>query len=311
MREHTAFNAHPTSVIDTADVGLGTQVGCFAHIAFGSCIGPQCIVGEHVGIQKGAVVGAKVRIGFGSLIGESALLEDGVIVGSHVSIAADTESSTPVTGRRDVTTVRQGAKIGSSATLLRGVTVGSNAVVEPGAVVNRDIPPNAIVAGNPASICGYVTALKAPSQPQAPVGKQLPAVAVSGVTLHPMPIIKDIRGTLSAGEFGRSMPFVAKRYFIVYDVSDHEVRGEHAHRALHQFLVCVKGSVAVVVDDGARREEILLDSPSVGIHIPPMIWATQYKYSRDAVLLVLASDAYDNADYIRDYDEYLALRRGS
>ena len=130
-------------------------------------------------------------------------------------------------------------------------------------------------------------------------------VSVAGVTIHALPVIKDIRGTLSAGEFNRTLPFIAKRYFIVYDVSDQEVRGEHAHRKLHQFLVCVKGSVALVVDDGAHREEILLESPSIGVHVPPMVWATQYKYSRDAVLMVLASEAYDATDYIRDYDEYL------
>ena len=84
-----------------------------------------------------------------------------------------------------------------------------------------------------------------------------------------------------------------------------EVRGEHAHRRLHQFLVCVKGSCSVVVDDGKAREELFLDRADVGLYVPPMIWTTQYKYSQDAVLLVLASAAYDPDDYIRDYDEFL------
>ena len=308
MQEARGFDAHSTSVIDTQDVGQGTSVGCFSHVASGSRVGPRCTVGDHVGIQMGVIIGAGVRIGFGSFVGTGAILEEDVTVGSHVAIAAEPCGLDTAVGGRETTTVRHGVRLGSGVTLMRGVVVGSNAVVEPGAVVNRDIPPNAIVAGNPASIRGYVTALKARTQPQASVSSQLPALGVSGVTLHTLPLIKDIRGTLSAGEFGKSLPFVVKRYFIVYDVSDHEVRGEHAHRKLHQFLVCVKGTVSVVADDGIRREEILLDSPGVGIHIPPMVWATQYKYSRDAVLLVLASEAYDNADYIRDYDEYLALR---
>jgi len=69
----------------------------------------------------------------------------------------------------------------------------------------------------------------------------------------------------------------------------------------------VRGSVAVVSDDGHGSEEVTLDAPNLGLYLPPMIWATQYKYSPDALLLVFASDHYDAADYIRDYDEFLAL----
>ena len=75
--------------------------------------------------------------------------------------------------------------------------------------------------------------------------------------------------------------------------------------------MAVKGSVRVVVDDGSQREEFILDRPNLGLHLPPMTWGIQYRYSEDAVLLVLASDPYDPADYIRDYDEFVALvRRG-
>jgi UDP-2-acetamido-3-amino-2,3-dideoxy-glucuronate N-acetyltransferase len=84
------------------------------------------------------------------------------------------------------------------------------------------------------------------------------------------------------------------------------VRGEHAHKACHQFLVCVKGSCTIVLDDGSVRDELRLDSAKVGLHIPPMVWGIQYRFSADAVLLVLASDTYDAADYIRNYDEFMA-----
>jgi UDP-2-acetamido-3-amino-2,3-dideoxy-glucuronate N-acetyltransferase len=70
--------------------------------------------------------------------------------------------------------------------------------------------------------------------------------------------------------------------------------------------VCLRGSVTVVVEDGRERDEVLLDSPELGLYVPPLIWTTQYRYSPDAVLLVLASDVYDAADYIRSYDEFLA-----
>jgi hypothetical protein len=74
-----------------------------------------------------------------------------------------------------------------------------------------------------------------------------------------------------------------------------------------QFLVCVRGSCAIVVDDGGRRAEVALDRPNLGLLLPPMIWSTQYKYSADAVLLVFASEHYDAQDYIRDYAEYRRL----
>jgi hypothetical protein len=122
-----------------------------------------------------------------------------------------------------------------------------------------------------------------------------------------MPRGVDIRGSLTVGEAERSVPFPIKRYFMVFDVPSMETRGEHAHRECHQFLICVRGSCAVVADDGTNRQEFLLDRPDLGLHLPPMIWGIQYKYSPDAVLLVLASHAYDNADYIRDYNEFQSL----
>lgn len=127
---------------------------------------------------------------------------------------------------------------------------------------------------------------------------------VKNVTLHTMYEVTDIRGSLSVGEFERSVPFRAERYFLVYNVPPTETRGEHAHRVCHQFLVAVKGSVHVVADDGKAREEFLLDKPNQGIHLPPMTWGIQYRYSHDAVLMVFASHYYDAADYISDYDEF-------
>jgi dTDP-4-dehydrorhamnose 3,5-epimerase-like enzyme len=130
------------------------------------------------------------------------------------------------------------------------------------------------------------------------------------VTIHRLPQVDDLRGRLTAGEFDRQIPFKPLRYFMVLDVPGREVRGEHAHRACHQFFIAVRGSVSIVVDDGRAREEITLDSPERGVYVPPMIWAAQYRYSPDAVLLALASDYYNADDYIRDYDTFLSLVRG-
>ena len=125
-----------------------------------------------------------------------------------------------------------------------------------------------------------------------------------GVTLHHMREVEDMRGNLSVAELGREVPFDVKRYFLVYGVPNMEIRGEHAHLQCHQFLIAVKGSLHVVADDGRQREEIVLDRPSLGLHLPPMTWGMQYRYSADAVLLVLASHHYDAADYVRDHDQF-------
>ncbi len=182
-------------------------------------------------------------------------------------------------------------------------------------VVSRDIPDNAIVSGNPATIIAYVDAADMANDTISSTNRRASrhvceAVGVGAVTLHHFPVITDIRGSLTVGEFERDIPFVPKRYFMVFDVPSKETRGEHAHKACHQFLICLQGSCAVVVDDGAQRREIILDHPSKGLHLPPLTWGIQYKYTQSALLLVFASHHYDNADYIRSYTDYLTEVRG-
>ena len=133
-------------------------------------------------------------------------------------------------------------------------------------------------------------------------------LGVGGAQLVRMHSIYEARGHLTVGEVGKGMPFVPRRFFVISDVPDEGIRGEHAHRMLHQLLVCVAGSVVAEVNDGTRARSVLLDVPHVGLHIPPMVWGVQHHYSRDAVLLVLASAEYDAADYIRDFSEFKALR---
>ncbi len=98
---------------------------------------------------------------------------------------------------------------------------------------------------------------------------------------------------------------------MVFNVPSEETRGQHAHFECEQYLICAKGRVSVLVDDGSNRQEYLLDSPSLGLYLPPMVWGVQYRYSGDAVLLVFASHAYDPADYIRDYSAFIKEKRGS
>ena len=130
-----------------------------------------------------------------------------------------------------------------------------------------------------------------------------------GVVVHALSEVEDLRGNLVAGEIGDFLPFAVKRFFLVHGVSSREIRGQHAHRKCHQFLVCVRGSCRVIADDGTQRQEFLLDTPARGVYLPPLTWGVQYDYSADAALLVLASHAYDPARLRRDYEAFLRLVR--
>jgi UDP-2-acetamido-3-amino-2,3-dideoxy-glucuronate N-acetyltransferase len=134
---------------------------------------------------------------------------------------------------------------------------------------------------------------------------------IQGALLFELPVIKDSRGSLSFAQYQETLPFLPKRYFIVFDVGDGQTRGDHAHRKVHQLLVCVHGACHVLLDDGTTREEVLLNRPELALYLPPGIWATQQDFSRDAVLMVLASEVYDPEEYIKDYQEFVAMRRAS
>ncbi len=127
--------------------------------------------------------------------------------------------------------------------------------------------------------------------------------------LNELPIIQDPRGSLSFAQYEETLPFLPKRYFIVFDVAEGQTRGGHAHSRVHQLLVCVKGSCLVALDDGKVRDEIWLDRPELALYIPPRIWATQRHFSRDGVLMVLASEVYDPDEYIKDYEEFLRVAK--
>lgn len=120
-----------------------------------------------------------------------------------------------------------------------------------------------------------------------------------------LPKIADPRGNLTFIEGNNHIPFEIKRVFYLYDVPTEESRGAHAHRELHQFLICLAGSFDVAIDDGEFQATIHLNRPWKGLHIPPLIWAAEVNFDPGSACLVLASARYLEADYIRDYQEYL------
>jgi UDP-2-acetamido-3-amino-2,3-dideoxy-glucuronate N-acetyltransferase len=291
---------HPTAVVEGADLGQGTRVAAFVHVERGARTGAGCHIAEHAFLGADVVLGERVRVEPGArLVGVT--VGDGAHVGSNAVIGTSEKTS-----RR--TSVGRDARLGAHVYVAAGVQIGEQAVVEPGTVVKDDVPSLAIVTGNPARIERYVDSVAAAGGDA--VAKELPSFrTVQGVKAYRMPVITDLRGTISVGEFPKTLPFTPNRYFIIYDVGSVHARGQHAHKKCEQFLVCIRGRVTVLVDDGSSREEVILDSPAVGIHVPPMTWAVQYHYSPDAMLLVLASHAYDPGDYVRDYAEFKGLLR--
>jgi len=132
----------------------------------------------------------------------------------------------------------------------------------------------------------------------------------SGAVVYDIPYFVDDRGAINILEIKRELPFECQRIFYTYTVPEGSVRGEHAHKACEQFLISLRGKIVVLVDDGlGHRDEIVLDSPSKGLWLPRGCWGEQSGHSLDNILLVLASQPYDNADYIRDYQEFLSWKR--
>lgn len=124
-----------------------------------------------------------------------------------------------------------------------------------------------------------------------------------------LPKIPDPRGNLTFIEGSRHIPFDIKRVFYLYDISPAAGRGEHAHRKLHQFLICLAGSFNVSLDDAVSKTEVHLNHPWSGLYVPPMIWAAEDNFNPGTVCMVLASEPYEEADYYRDYDEFVAAAR--
>lgn len=302
---------HPSADVQSTHIGTGTTIWQYVVVLPNARIGCDCNICAQVFIENDVIIGDRVTIKNGVQLWDGVRLENDVFVGPNVTFTNDKQPRSKQYLAAPLTTlVSSRASIGANATILPGLKIGQHSMVGAGAVVTRSVPANAIVIGNPARIVGYVdTNARVGVTPAEPSAVEKGS-KVSGVRLHNLPRVTDMRGSLTVGEFERSIPFVAKRYFMVFDVPSVETRGEHAHRECHQFLICVRGNVSVVVDDGRSREEFLLNRPEIGLHLPPMVWGVQYKYSADSALLVFASHYYDAEDYIRDYSEFLKIAGG-
>ena len=131
-------------------------------------------------------------------------------------------------------------------------------------------------------------------------------MSLADCRLVQLPIVADERGCLSVVEAKDHLPFAIQRVYYLYDVPDQHVRGQHGHRRLQQFMIAMAGAFAVTLDDGRQQHRFHLHRPDEGLYIAPMMWRTLDNFTRDAVCVVLASAAYDETDYLRDYAQFLA-----
>ena len=305
------FFCHEHALCESAKIGARTRIWAFAHVLPKATVGADCNICDHVFIENDVVIGDRVTVKCGVQLWDGIVVEDDVFIGPNATFSNDRyPRSRQHLEKYPVTRIEKGASIGANATILPGLHIGANAMIGAGAVVTRSVPPNAIVMGNPGRITGYVGTDRSPKTTTSTHEVDAHGVQqldVKGVTLRKLPQARDLRGSLVALEFEQHVPFSVNRSFVVFGVPNREVRGEHAHKVCHQFLVCLNGQCSVVVDDGTLRQEVKLDDPGLGLHMPPLTWGIQYQYSEGAVLLVLASHHYDPNDYIRDYGQFLIM----
>ena len=120
-----------------------------------------------------------------------------------------------------------------------------------------------------------------------------------------LPNLGDDRGSLMVLESNKNVPFKVKRIYYILDAKPDVPRGFHAHKELMQLAFCIKGSCNMIMDNGIEKQQVRIDKSNIGLMIPPMVWHEMHDFSEDCVMLVLASARYDEADYIRDYDEFI------
>jgi UDP-2-acetamido-3-amino-2,3-dideoxy-glucuronate N-acetyltransferase len=311
---------HSNSDVQSQKIGHGTKIWQYCVVLPGATIGSEVNICSHCLVENDVTVGNRVTIKSGVQIWDGITIEDDVFIGPNCAFTNDKyPRSKQHLAAYPKTTICKGASIGANATILPGVTIGAYALIGAGTVVAKDIPAGAIVAGPSGVITGYVDKGKQRVEAQEAsklIGSSSVAspmrrieMGIDHCALFELPFAEDSRGSLSFAELDKDLPFAVKRCFWVFDVPSNKVRGEHAHRLCHQFLICVSGQVSVMMDNGEKRAEVLLDRPNQGLFLPAGVWGVQYKYSQDAVLIVLASHEYDKHDYIRNYDEFLEYRR--
>jgi UDP-2-acetamido-3-amino-2,3-dideoxy-glucuronate N-acetyltransferase len=296
---------HPAGLCESSHVGEGTRIWAFAHVLPGARIGRDCNICDGVFIENDVLVGDAVTIKSGVQLWDGVRLGNRVFVGPNAAFSNDAFPRSKQRPARFLQTiVEDDASIGANATILPGLRIGYGAMIGAGAVVVNDVPARSIVVGNPGRVVGYAQA----NELDGPVCGPLPADKF-GPRLIQFQSHPEAKGRLVAAE-AQDLPFLAKRLFLVDQVANGTARGAHAHRRCQQLLIAAAGQMKAVVDDGKSACVISLNRPEEGLYLPPMIWSMQFGHTTGAVLLVIASDAYDESDYLTDYAEFRRLTQG-
>lgn len=294
------FYLHPQGICESTEVGKGTRIWAFAHVLHGARIGRDCNICDSVFVEDDVIIGNAVTVKSGVQLWNGVRLGNHVFVGPNATFTNDkVPRSKQYPAHYPETVVEDGASIGANATILPGVRIGIGAMIGAGAVVTQDVPARATVVGNPGKVIGYAGAVEVDA-----FSGCLPDDY--GAALVRLAAHEEVRGRLFVADEG-IVPFVPKRFFLVDKVPVGEARGNHAHHSSYQFFVVVSGQIFIAVDDGKRAFAIRLSRPNLGVYVPPRIWSMQFGHSADAVLFVLASDAYNRSGYISDYSEFCAL----
>ena len=213
------------------------------------------------------------------------------------------------------THIGRGASIGGGAAILPGLRIGARAMVGAGAVVTHDVPARAIVSGNPARIVGYVDTQAwsaGAADDRCPAeNASIRETSVSGVTVHRLPCLRIFVAVWRSASSRSRCPSLRS------DISSCSMCPARTCEENMRIDDATSSSCACAdrfrwswtTERRAKRSRSIV--PSIGLYLPPMIWAVQYRYSADALLLVFASDPYDAGDYIRDYDEFLSAIGGA
>ena len=244
---------HKSSDVQSRNIGLGTSIWQYCVILPGAKIGNNCNICANAFIENEVKIGNNVTIKNGVQIWDGITIGDDVFIGPNATFCNDLHPRSKCPPEKFLETViEDGVSIGANATILPGIKIGSGAMVGAGTVVTKDVPSNAIIVGNPGVIKGYVgtSHLHRNSDSFKEDDKSKIELGIGGCTLYKLPKITDMRGNLSVAESGGHIPFEPVRCFWVFDVPSSEVRGEHAHKKLKQYLICLKGSVNVFLDDG-------------------------------------------------------------
>ena len=304
---------HKTAEVYTKNIGAGSKIWQNTVILKNAIIGKNCNINYNCFVENDVKIGNNCTIKSGVYIWDGIIIANNVFIGPNVTFTNDKYPKSKKKPKFfSKTFVEDEVSIGAGSILLPGIVIGRGSIVGAGSLVTKSVPPHVIVAGSPAKIINYIDNVKK-NEKKIDIKNEIKtkekAVGISKAFISNFKTVKDLRGNLSEGKLYNDIPFKIKRFFLISDVPNEKIRGEHAHYKCHQFLICTKGSCSVTLDDGNKRVSINLNNFNKGLYIPPRIWSSQYNYSKDASLLVFASHEYDPNDYIRYYNFFLKIRK--